>query len=667
MYPNKIDTFTEKLNRLEGNTYVIEEEITITNGMYESELQHDNISLSSINVYTGPKLTGKKIQNFILSTPSCTPWKKIIKIFSEVDKCYITYETQGDTVEAEDINEVQESIVNTQKTLNSEIDRSTNAEKIITDNLSVEVSRAIGAEQTLTNNLNTEIARAKGSENILTDNLNSEINRSKSTEKVLTDNLSAEINRSKENEDTLSTNINQYKESNNAEIQMLKEKDSDLNNRKAEKTYVDIELNKRYLKEQVFTKEEVLQKIQNVIGTAPQALDTLQEIAKSLNNDSDFAGTITKQLANKVDKVQGKQLSTEDYTTSEKEKLAGVEANANKYIHPGSHSADMVVENINKRFVSDVQKTVLSNTSGTNTGDETNSSIKSKLGITTLSGINTGDQDLSGLVLKTTMVNGHALSGGITVTKSDIGLANVTNDAQVKRSEMGVASGVATLDSAGKTVQSPAVHSHDSLTISNNNEINIADGFNYDEGTVYLNYRGANKPIKNVRICTGDGKANSFASLQAKTFVDANGNEVAYKKDVASAGYGDMLKSIYDKNSDGIIDKADDSNTVGGKKPSDFASSSFGLGTVCQTATVDWNNYKTTGFFMGYNLLNECPGGGWQFCIVMRHNDIWTSQTMIDFQGTSMYQRNQTNGIWGSWRKILITKQGITWNDLKGV
>ena len=35
-------------------------------------------------------------------------------------------------------------------------------------------------------------------------------------------------------------------------------------------------------------------------------------------------------------------------------------------------------------------------------------------------------------------------------TKSEIGLDNVTNDAQVKRSEMGVAEGVATLDTAGK-------------------------------------------------------------------------------------------------------------------------------------------------------------------------------------------------------------------------
>lgn len=42
----------------------------------------------------------------------------------------------------------------------------------------------------------------------------------------------------------------------------------------------------------------------------------------------------TADLDKKVDKVSGKGLSTEDYTTDEKTKLAGVEKNANKYILP---------------------------------------------------------------------------------------------------------------------------------------------------------------------------------------------------------------------------------------------------------------------------------------------------------------------------------------------
>jgi hypothetical protein len=52
----------------------------------------------------------------------------------------------------------------------------------------------------------------------------------------------------------------------------------------------------------------------------------------------------------------------------------------------------------NRNYVTDAQAGVISNTSGINTGDETTSSIKSKLGITTLSGSNTGDQVLPTLV-----------------------------------------------------------------------------------------------------------------------------------------------------------------------------------------------------------------------------------------------------------------------------
>nr|DAH60087.1 MAG TPA: Head fiber protein [Caudoviricetes sp.] len=46
----------------------------------------------------------------------------------------------------------------------------------------------------------------------------------------------------------------------------------------------------------------------------------------------------TVDLSGKVDKVAGKGLSTNDYTTAEKTKLAGIAEGANKYVHP-SHTA----------------------------------------------------------------------------------------------------------------------------------------------------------------------------------------------------------------------------------------------------------------------------------------------------------------------------------------
>lgn len=47
-------------------------------------------------------------------------------------------------------------------------------------------------------------------------------------------------------------------------------------------------------------------------------------------------------------------------------------------------------------------------------------------------------------------INGKKINSNPSITKNDLLLGNVTNDAQVKRSEMGVANGVATLDERGK-------------------------------------------------------------------------------------------------------------------------------------------------------------------------------------------------------------------------
>lgn len=47
----------------------------------------------------------------------------------------------------------------------------------------------------------------------------------------------------------------------------------------------------------------VYAKFADLIGSAPAALDTLQEIATALNNDADLAGTLTTQISSKVPKV----------------------------------------------------------------------------------------------------------------------------------------------------------------------------------------------------------------------------------------------------------------------------------------------------------------------------------------------------------------------------
>lgn len=74
----------------------------------------------------------------------------------------------------------------------------------------------------------------------------------------------------------------------------------------------------------VYTKAETDTRIQNIVGAAPAALDTLKELGDALNNDPNFASTVTTELSKKVDKVEGKTLTTNDYTTAEKTKLENI-------------------------------------------------------------------------------------------------------------------------------------------------------------------------------------------------------------------------------------------------------------------------------------------------------------------------------------------------------
>lgn len=60
---------------------------------------------------------------------------------------------------------------------------------------------------------------------------------------------------------------------------------------------------------------------------------------------------------NKVDKVLGKDLSSNDYTDIEKLKLSGIEESANNYAHPLTHPPSIINQDEFNRFVTDVEKT----------------------------------------------------------------------------------------------------------------------------------------------------------------------------------------------------------------------------------------------------------------------------------------------------------------------
>lgn len=77
--------------------------------------------------------------------------------------------------------------------------------------------------------------------------------------------------------------------------------------------------------EQIATTAFVQSAISNLVDSAPEAMDTLNELATAITEHQDVATALDAAIANKVDKIDGKGLSTNDYTDEDKEKLSNVE------------------------------------------------------------------------------------------------------------------------------------------------------------------------------------------------------------------------------------------------------------------------------------------------------------------------------------------------------
>lgn len=104
------------------------------------------------------------------------------------------------------------------------------------------------------------------------------------------------------------------------------------------------------------TEEEVNAAIQKIIGSAPEVLDTLKEIADALGNDPNFATTITKKLA-----AITEQLNQE--ITNRTEADAQVQANVDKEVTERKE-ADTALEAKLKEYVDNEVDKITGNTDG---------------------------------------------------------------------------------------------------------------------------------------------------------------------------------------------------------------------------------------------------------------------------------------------------------------
>ncbi len=431
-YPEKVDVFTEKLNKKQdGSVYVIEEEIKIAEGKFEGLLAHDNITTETIRVYSGPKLTGEEITDFTISVPKDASWAKHIRIFAEKTPVYVSYETIGDTVEADDINLLQEVLTATQ----------------------TEAKRYQSENDAFVRGVNTRLATAEQA--------------------------------------------------------------------KAEKTYVDTQLLFKAEKADTYTKSETDARIQLVIDAAPEALNTLKEIADALNNDPDFAGTMTAQLAGKVDKVNGKGLSAEDYTAAEKNKLAGVAAGAQVN----------VIEKIKK-----------------------NGTVLSIAGKTVDIDVPTKTSSLENDSYYPSDANYVHTDNNFTSAEK-LKLAGVEENANYYVHPATHSPGIITQDSSNRFVtdaQKAAWNSKSELALGETE----TTAYRGDRGKLAYNHsQASHAPVnaqKNAEITKAEIEAKLTGSITSHSH-----SQYVTQDDLSGAKYGDMLKSVYDADGDGVVDLAE--------------------------------------------------------------------------------------------------------------
>ena len=162
---------------------------------------------------------------------------------------------------------------------------------------------------TLQSNIDKEAATARAAETKLGNDIATEKNRAQSAEQTISTNLQNEIDRSTQI-DTQHTNAI------NKEVQDRKEA-------------IDTEVSDRNAAILVETNRAKGAESANATAIA-------NEVERATGVEETLNSNITQLQTQKVDKVEGKGLSTNDYTTPEKNKLAAIEAEANKYVLPAA-------------------------------------------------------------------------------------------------------------------------------------------------------------------------------------------------------------------------------------------------------------------------------------------------------------------------------------------
>lgn len=153
-----------------------------------------------------------------------------------------------------------------QEKVEEEITNRTQGDNALDEKINTEKQERINADTQLRNDLTTEINRAKASENTLASNIQAEATKRENDDNTIKDNLNAEVTRATAKENEI-------------------------------KAQVDV-INGDSTTEGSFRKA-----IADVVGAAPEAYDTLKEIADKLSQNDDLHTAINEAIATKATTV----------------------------------------------------------------------------------------------------------------------------------------------------------------------------------------------------------------------------------------------------------------------------------------------------------------------------------------------------------------------------
>lgn len=169
----------------------------------------------------------------------------------------------------------------------------------------------------------------EGSIQEVADNLAQEILDRTQADTTINDNVSSLSNRVKVNEDKL-TIINGNESTTGSIANAIKQAKSYTD------TTVTAEQTRAQGAEQKLTSDLSSEIARATAAESANATAIQNEINRATGVESTLSADVELISKTKVDKVSGKQLSTEDYTTEEKTKLSGIDDNANNYTLPAA-------------------------------------------------------------------------------------------------------------------------------------------------------------------------------------------------------------------------------------------------------------------------------------------------------------------------------------------